>query len=233
MGDHLHDGHRQRMRERFLKSGGSGFRQHELLEMLLYYAIPRINTNDIAHRLLERFGSISGIIAADHKALCSVKGITENTAVLLKLLPALYAADMDEHTTSVTLDSYEKACEYFRKLYQYESKEVIRLACLDDMLRVQSCQILQTGSTTSVSLSLRAVAELAILEHCNTVMIAHNHPDGLAVASAEDIAATRHLYQGLQSLSIRLIDHVVVGRNGAISMRESGAFLCMERGGKP
>ncbi len=232
MSEHLHDGHRQRMRERFLKSGGSGFQQHELLEMLLYYAIPRINTNDIAHRLLDRFGSISGIFAADHNALCSVKGITEHTAVLLKLLPALYAVDMDAHTTQITLDSYEKVCGYFRKLYQYERNEVIRLACLDEMLRLRSCHILERGNTNSVSVSLRAVAEIAILENCNTVMIAHNHPDGAAVASAEDIAATRHLYQGLQGLSIRLIDHVVVGRNGAVSMRESGAFLCMERGSK-
>lgn len=224
MSGNVHDGHRQRMRERFLKYGIEGFQEHEMLEMLLFYAIPRINTNELAHRLIDRFGSLYGVVTADIEMLREVKGVTENAAVLLKLMPALYQTCTNDSAQRVMMHAYDVSCEFFEKLYRYETEEVLRIACLDDMLKLKNCVVLKNGSFSRVETTLSEIVRCCVLADCRYFILAHNHPGQSGRASRQDIASTHALFDRLSALSIEMIDHVIVGNEGAVSMRKTGAF---------
>lgn len=224
MSGHMHDGHRQRMRDRFLKHGIECFQEHEMLEMLLFYAIPRVNTNELAHRLIDRFGSLYAVVTADIALLREVKGVTENAAVLLKMLPAFYQACSKDPAQRLMMHSYDVSCEYFETLYRYETEEVLRIACLDDMLRLKNCVTVKNGSVSRVEASLPDIVRCCVLEECRYIILAHNHPGQSGKASQQDIAATHALFERLAPLAIEMIDHVIVGMDGAVSMRKTGAF---------
>ncbi len=225
MAEHLHDGHRQRMRDRFLRHGLSGFSEHEVLEMLLYYAIPRVNTNDLAHRLIARFGSLYSVLCADMEELRQVKGVTENAAVLLKMLPAIYPKCLRENNTEHSLYDPGDSMLYFQKVFAFDTVEVLRIACLRNDLRMQSCEIIAQGKIARVESTVEDIVRHCTQQNCSNVMIAHNHPVAAALPSAQDIASTHHLFQKLDFYNICLIDHIIVGANGDVhSMRKSGVF---------
>ncbi len=225
MAEHLHDGHRQRMRDRFLRHGLAGFNEHEVLEMLLYYAIPRVNTNELAHRLIAQFGSLYGVLCADTDALRQVKGVTENAAVLLKMLPAVYLKCLPENNTQHALYFPDDSMQYFQKIFAFDTVEMLRLACLRNDLRIQSCGVIAKGQIARVETSVEEIVRHCTQLDCTHVVIAHNHPGAAALPSMQDIASTHHLFQKLDYYNIRLIDHIIVGANGDVhSMRKSGVF---------
>lgn len=224
MSANLHDGHRKRMRERFLKYGLEGFQEHEMLEMLLFYAIPRVNTNELAHRLIDRFGSLYGVVTADISLLREVKGVTENAAVLLKLMPALYQNCTTDPAQQQLIYTYEASCAYFEKLYRFETEEVLRVACLDDMLHLKKCVVVKNGSLTKVEATLIEIIRCCVLADCRCFILAHNHPGQTCKASRQDIASTHMLFERLNTLSFEMLDHIIVGRDGALSMRKAGSF---------
>lgn len=226
MAEHLHDGHRQRMRDRFVRHGLSGFSEHEVLEMLLFYAIPRINTNDIAHRLITQFGSLYGVLCADMEDLRKVKGVTENAAILLKMLPAIYPKCLRANNTDCPLYYPDDSMRYFQDVYAFDTVEVLRIACLYNDLRIQSCEVIAQGKITRVESTVEDIVRHCTQYDCSNVIIAHNHPETTAMPSAQDIASTHHLFEKLDFYNISLIDHIIVGADGeAHSMRKSGVFL--------
>ena len=221
----IHDGHRERMRNRFLKDGLDGFADHEVLELLLFYAIPQGNVNPLAHSLLERFGSLSGVLSAPKDALTQVKGVKERTAVFLRLLPLvaqrLRLAEMER---DVILNTRENVGFYLKELFSQERNEAVYEICLDAKGKLLACRRLGEGSSSAVNLDVRKVVENAILCSASSVILAHNHPSGVALPSRADEIATDQVKAALEAIQVRLEDHIIVADGDFVSFSQSGYF---------
>ena len=223
----IHDGHREKMRARFLRGGLDSFADHEALELLLYYAIPRQDTNPIAHELMNRYGSLSAALAAPVEDLQKVKGIGESAAILLKLVPQLcYKARLsDANRQELILDSVQRAGAYLLECFAGERNEVLYQLCMDRKGKLLVCKRLAEGSVTAAPLDTRKLVENVILNSASVVILAHNHPSGVALPSQEDIAATRRAKQALESIGVTLADHIIVADRDFVSMAQSGLLL--------
>ena len=219
----IHDGHREKMRQRFLKGGLEPFADHEALELLLYYAIPRRDTNPIAHALMERYGSLRAVLSAPVEDLQKVEGIGESAAILLKLVPQLYSkARLAEAAQETVLNSADRAGAYLLERFADEKNEVIYLLCLDRKGRLIACKRLGEGGVTNAELSVRKVVENAILTSASAVILAHNHPSGIALPSKEDVELTLRLREALEIMDLTLLDHIIVADDDFVSLRDSG-----------
>lgn len=224
----IHEGHRARLRGQFRENGLAGFNSITALELLLQYAIPRQDTNPIAHTLLERFGSLQAIFAASEQELCEVPGIGVNTAVLLRLIPQIARKSaVDSAAEKHYILNTKDARDFLKPHFLYEREEVAYLLCLDSQKRVIKCLQLSRGVVNSVTIDVRRVLELALKHKSTSVILAHNHPDGLCLNSREDDAVTREVYTVLRTVGIRLEDHLIFAEDDCLSYRESGALkLC-------
>ena len=210
----LHDGHRQRMRQQFLSHGPQSMADHELLELALFYAIPRRDTNETAHRLLEQFGSLDRVLTAPEQELEQVEGVGQNAAVLLRLIGAMGDRARRPGREEKIVASVDQAGAYFlRLLYQL---------CVDGKGKVLSCRMLSQGQADMTVLSLRQAVENALLSGASGVFLAHNHPSGVALPSQADVQATVQVRDALKRLDIRLIDHIIVADGDYVSMASSG-----------
>ena len=219
----IHDGHREKMRQRFLKSGLDAFADHEALELLLYYAIPRRDTNPIAHALMERYGSLSAVLAAPVEDLKKVEGVGESAAILLKLAPQLYRkAKMSDAEQETVLSSVERVGAYLLDRFAGEKNEVVYQLCLDRKGKLLACKKLGEGGVTSADLDIRRLVENALLTGASAVVLAHNHPSGVALPSRDDYAATDRAKTALAVVDVALIDHIIVADGDFVSMSDSG-----------
>ena len=218
----LHDGHRQRLIQRFLEEDLDNFEPHNVLELLLFYAIPRKDTNELAHVLIDTFGSLKGVFDAPYEELIKVAGIGPNTAALLKLVPTLTRTYYSSDARSVILDTSEKSGEYFLPYYIGQTEEVVRLACLDAGGKVISNQILHRGSANAAEVNLRKIVNIALRNNAMGVILAHNHPGGLPLPSEEDVATTKSIREALMPMGILLMDHIIVAGQDYVSMARSG-----------
>jgi len=222
----VHDGHREKMRQRFLKHGLDNFAEHEALELLLYYAIPRRDTNPIAHALMERYGSLSAVLSAPVEDLQQVEGVGENAAALLRLAPLLCAkarlADAEKETV---LTSVDRLGAYLLPRFSGESNEAVYQLCLDRKGKLLTCKRLGEGGLSGADLDVRRIVENAVLSRASGVVLAHNHPSGIALPSAEDLAATERVRTALAVIDIELMDHIIVADDDFVSMRDSGCFV--------
>ena len=220
----IHDGHREKMRRRFLSGGLEQFADHEALELLLYYAIPRRDTNPIAHALIDRYGSLSAVLAAPVEDLQKVEGIGESAAILLKLVPRLCAkarlADADRQ--ELILNTASRAGAYLLERFYGEQNEVIYQLCLDRKGKLLACKKLGEGSIASAALDVRKLVENAMLHSASSVVLAHNHPSGIASPSHEDYAATDRARNALETIGVALADHIIVADGDFVSLAESG-----------
>ena len=219
----IHDGHREKMRQRFLKGGLENFAAHEVLELLLYYAIPRRDTNPIAHALMERYGALSAVLNAPVEDLKKVPGIGESAAILLKLAPQVYSrarlADAEQETV---LNTVSRVGAYLLERFSGERNEVLYQLCLDRKGRLLACKRLGEGGVTNVDLNVRLLMENAILTSASVVILAHNHPSGVALPSDDDRAATKRAKDALDTIGVKLVDHIIVADGDHISMASSG-----------
>ncbi len=208
-----HGGHRARMRERFLQTGGAAFAEHEILEMLLYHVIPRADTNGTAHALIEAFGSLSGVLEADLDRLLAVEGVGEKTAEYLSLLGEsarrYTVTKLTGEEKSPCLDTPEKLAEFLFPRFLGAQRELAYVLLLDNGMRVLDCFPAASGTVSSVPFSVRQIAERAYTKHAAAVVIAHNHPNGVSVPSAEDVNLTHRLRESLEMLEIALVEHFV------------------------
>lgn len=219
----IHDGHRQRLKERFLSEGIDNFTEVQALELALFYCIPRKDTNPIAHELIHRFGSLSQVLEAPAEELAKVNGITENAAAFLKLITELgryYQTNRAER--HVVLDTLEKCAEYLVPRFFGRRVEVVYLLCLDAKCKVLCCKEVGEGSVNSAAISARKIVEMALGCNASSVVLAHNHPSGLALPSGEDVATTKRISLALQAVEIQLVDHIVVADGDYVSMVQSG-----------
>lgn len=218
-----HSGHRSRKRRQFRDHGIDAFADHEVLELLLYYAIPRRDTNPIAHALMDRFGSLNAVLSAPVEELERVPGMGANAALLLKLVPQVYRRARTSITENeVILDTTERIGEFFVEQFVAQTSEVMYQLCLDAKGRLLSCRKVCEGDAASVGLNLRKIVENALL--CNAVLVAlaHNHPSGVALPSHEDKVATLQIKEALEAVNVRLADHIIVADDDYVSLRQEG-----------
>ena len=219
----VHDGHRDRMRRRFLANGLNGFADHEALELLLYYAIPRGDVNPLAHALMDRFGSLSGVLAAPAELLAQVEGVGERTAMLLRLVPQIaQMARLADMEREVALNTREKIGDYLLELFSRERNEAVYQVCLDGKGKLLACRRLGEGSASAVNLDVRKIVQNAIVFCACSVILAHNHPSGVALPSQEDHTATLRVKEALASIDVKLEDHIIVADHDFLSFAQSG-----------
>ncbi len=215
MGDeNIHSGHRSRLRQRFVSNGLDSFLPHQMLELLLFYAIPRGDTNEHAHRLLNEFKTVAGVFDADAKELCKVNGIGENAASLIGLIPQIYS-DYDNITASrFPLDSYQKICRYFESLFFEMCNETICVACLDDNLgvvRLATLDLKKCENRTDITKQI--LCEL-LKTNCTQCMVATNRPFDSNVLTPSEYAHISTLKKHLSFLNIKLAEYIVYGNDG-------------------
>lgn len=220
-----HKGHRSRLKGEFLARGLAGMPDHKALELLLCFAIPQGDVNPLAHRLVDAFGSLSGVFNATPEQLMAVKGVGEHAACLIKLIPALggrYQADRS-HLGDI-LDTTDRLGEYLAPEFFGQRNEVTVVLCLDAKCKVLQCQQLAEGTADSTSLSLRKMMEVALACNASQVVLAHNHISNIAAPSQEDILATKMAYDAFRQIDILLRDHLIFAFDDFVSLRDSGIF---------
>ena len=221
----MHDGHRERKREQFLEHGLDSFADHETLELLLFYAIPRKDTNPVAHALMDRFGTLDAVFAAPVEELEKVPGVGHAAATLIKLVPQLYRRSRitaDEHPS--ILNSTASIGAFFMDRFVGETNEVAYVACLDGKGKVITCRRLSEGSAASAEISVRKVVETALRCNAAAVVLAHNHPSGIARPSREDLIATKQVADALNATGVMLLDHIIVADGDFVSLAENGTI---------
>jgi len=223
MTDNKHTGHRERVRKDFLENGFSETTpQHKILEMLLFYSIPRKDTNEIAHELIDTFGSIEGVLDAPNEQLLKIKGISENTVALIKLiLPIASIYRSQKATEKRTFTSSDSIGDYLIEKYLSYKKETLSITSFNGKGQLLGFDILSTGDSSSVELSVRRVIETVMKRNSTCVVIAHNHPSGNALPSPEDIALTENICSILSSINVKLLDHIIICNNDYISMYQT------------
>lgn len=221
----MHDGHRERMKKRFLEHGLDSFSDFEALEILLFYAVPRRNTNEMAHALMERFGSYRGVLEADFDELCTVHGIGENAATLIQLVKETdirYRKSL--RSSGKRLNTTEAAGEYIMPLFAYQKRETAYMLLLENSGKLICCLELAKGVVNRVDVSARDIIESAIKANAAKVILAHNHLSGTALPSEYDIASTISIYNALKTVEIELVDHIIVCDDDFVSLRDSGVI---------
>ena len=219
----MHDGHRQRLKERFRLEGLDNFDEVQVLELLLFYCIPRVDTNPLAHRLLERFGSLSQVMETPAAELERVEGMGSNAATFLNLITSVgryYLVNRSAQNT--ILNTTEKCGHYLCSHFYGRRNETVFLLCLDAKCKLLCCREIGEGSVNSASISVRRIVETALAANATSVVLAHNHPSGIATPSAEDVLTTRRLATALQTVEVVLADHIVVADDDFVSLVQSG-----------
>lgn len=214
--------HRQRMRNRFYNEGIESFEPHEALEMILYFVIPRHDTNALAHKLIDHFGSFHGVLEANRKDLMDF-GLTENTAALLNMFPAFLNYYMQSHSmgTPHFPDSTAIGNYAVNKIGE-RTNEVFGILCLTTQRKFINFEIIEEGTVTSATVSPRKVAECALRNNASKVVLVHNHPGGALVPSSDDRLLTKSLSAMLEPLGVSVVDHIIVANGRFSSMSEQG-----------
>ena len=221
----LNAGHRDRMREEFMKLRSDSMPDYKILEMLLFYGIPRKDTRTIAKTLLNTFGSISGVLEADVTDLKSVKGMTANAACLIKLvLPLAKKYNDSKSGGKGHLHSFEEIGEFAVAQFFTVTCERAILICMDRAGKVLGVQVLAEGDFDSAGISVRTIIGHILQTGATSVVLAHNHPSGIALPSPEDICVTRQIVDALKVISVNLVDHIIVSDNDYVSMAQSKEF---------
>ncbi len=219
----VHDGHRKRVKDEFLERGLDGIPEHRVLELLLYYSVPQGDVNPLAHRLIEQFGSLAGVLDAPQEELLQVPGVGEHTMTLLKLFPAVGARYLKSRKREgQSIRSTEDARELFAPYFFGQRNEVVCLACLDAKYKLLNVRVLSEGSANGAEITTRKVVEAAFAQNASVLLLAHNHTSGVAVPSEADRQTTRFLAEKLRGLGLYLKDHLVFSDDEAISMYDSG-----------
>ena len=215
----MHENHRERVKNRFLSEGLDHFDAHNVLELLLFYSIPQKDTNEIAHLLIDRFGSLSAVLDAPFEDLIGTPGIKEHSALLLKLIPALsrrYA--MEKNSKAGCLTSMDKIGSFLVDRYVGITDETVFLLLLDNKFRPIECVKVHEGSVNSSAITLRKLVETALFKRASMVVLSHNHPGGMPIPSSDDIFTTREVAKAFELLEIKFLGHILVAGDKFINI---------------
>jgi DNA repair protein RadC len=221
----LGEGHRERLRKRYIKSGLEGFNDYEVLELLLTYSIARKDVKPIAKKLIEKFGTIDEIAKSDIKSLLEVDGIGEGSAVFLKLIGdialTLYREKIEDKDI-LTIKSKNSLLSYLRGEIGYSPREEFKILFLDSSNKLIASETLFYGTIDKSAIYPREIVERVIKNRAKSVIFAHNHPSGSISPSKKDIELTQYMYDSLKLLEIRLLDHIIITKNSYFSFLEEG-----------
>ena len=223
----MHEGHRERVREKVRQTGLNGFSPHEILELLLFYACPRGDTNATAHRLMDRFGSLSAVLEAPYEELIAVNGVGDAAATLLGLVPELFRKYTADKAAKTVMDSVDAVVNYLRPRFFGLTTEHIGILCLDISGRVNNFTFLSDGSLKLAQLDVRKAAQVALRNNAESVILAHNHPGGLPNPSRADLTTTQTLIQTFRAINIRVADHIIFSDEDYFSMSSHERFAPM------
>lgn len=182
-----------------------------MLELLLFYSIPRKDTNETAHRLLARFGDVYSVLSADVEELCKVEGVSQSSAVLIRLCGELGARYCSGRTDALKrFSGPEEIGEYLVKLYHGVKEETVYLLLLNNNGSLIRCEMICKGNVNSISVKMRDIVSAAISANAASVILAHNHPGGTASPSLDDLTTTRGILNALSISGIDLLEHYIV-----------------------
>ena len=219
----VHDGHRDRLRQRFLTHGMDSLEEHEVLELLLFFCISRKDTNELAHLLLQRFGTLDAVMDASLSELTSIKGVGAHTAHLILLCKPLCRRYMiSQNNDKKPLDTTDLCAKYLIPYFFGAKEEHAYLLCLDAKCRPICCRELSEGTATTTFLPFRKAAQLAMDCKAASVILAHNHPSGDTLPSSDDQRMTAVMKETLEALGIKLSDHIIISGSGYLSMAACG-----------
>ena len=221
-----HTGHRKRVKTEFLTRGLEGWSEHRVLELLLFYALPQGDVNNLAHDLIEQFGSLAGVMDASADELCKVKGVSDHTATLLKLIPALggrYLASRSEagHIVHNAQDAYLELAPRFFGAHN----EMSYALCLDGKNQVRGVRKLSEGCIDATAVNIRRIAEVAMALRASQVYLAHNHISNIALPSKADLNSTAVIRTALAGVGVELVDHLVFVDGDMVSMKDSQRYI--------
>ncbi|MBQ3379510.1 MAG: RadC family protein [Clostridia bacterium] len=218
----MHEGHRKRLKARFRQEGLEHFSEINILELLLFYSVPRRDTNPIAHELLAKYGNIANVLEADFDDLLKVNGITESSASLITMLLPLYRRYMDiKSQPGIIINRLSDAAEYLVHSYTGEKSEIVKMMAIDSKGKLIGTYTLFEGNFNSVDINIRKLVESVILTKASAVILAHNHPDGIALPSRQDVNTTKKIRDVLESISVDLLDHIIVADGDFVSLFQS------------
>jgi DNA repair protein RadC len=218
-----HDGHRGRLRDRFVSAGAGSLSDHELLELVLFAPLPRRDTKAIAKALLARFGSLDGVLGADVGDLISVAGMGETTAVHLKALHATtQRIGRDAVMNKPILSSWSAVLSYCRTAMADLPREQFRVLYLDKKNRLIGDEVISDGTVDQTPVYPREVVRLALARHASSMILVHNHPSGDPTPSRADIELTREIMQAARALDISVHDHLIIARGATTSLKAQG-----------
>ena len=219
----MHDGHRERLKETYLENGLDRMNDIQALELLLFYAVARRDTNELAHALLARFGSLDAVFHASVEELREVPGVGSHTAILLTMIPQIMKKSAVSRTGEIhQITSSRDAGRYLIPRFLEEQDEVVLMPCLANKRSILCCCEMGRGVVNTVNINIRRAVEKALRVKASSVILAHNHPGGLAIPSREDDLVTKNLYNALEIVGIHLEDHIIVADGDYVSMADTG-----------
>lgn len=223
MDENPHKGHREKLKQRFIEEGLGSFADHQVLEMLLFYTIPRKDTNEMAHRLLEKFGTLESLFDASPEELMRKGDVTRNTAVFLSMIPELARRYMIiKQGKKPILDSSSKAGEFVKSLFIGKNYEAFYVCCLNSQNQLNYAALVHEGTINEAPVYPRLIVETALRYQASSVILAHNHPGGSQRPSGADIEVTRKICDALKTISITVIDHMIAAGDSYYSFAENG-----------
>lgn len=215
-----HEGHRQRMKDRFLTNGLDGFSDHEILELLLFYAIPYRDTNPLAHELIHRYGSWTQVMNANYHDLLTVPGVTPHIASLLTLAGQTairYYRDVTAGDVIQLFDT-DAMANYLIPWFLGEKDESVVMLSLDNKRKLLNATRIFEGSVNSAQFNIRLAVQQALRDNATQVVLAHNHPNGFCFPSKADVETTRYIIDVLAPLDVRLVDHLIICEGDCLCM---------------
>lgn len=215
----MHEGHRERVREKYRLHGLEGFADHEVLELLLFYANKRGDTNETAHRLLEAFGSLSAVFEAPYEELIKVKDVGDIAATLITCVSQLfrrYTQDKAADIKEITCKS--QAAEYLVPKFFGLRNECVGVVSLDVQNRITNFSLVAEGTATLAQIDVRKVVEIALRNNAHSIILAHNHPSGVAAPSKEDVVTTQTVINAFRAIGIAVFDHIILCDSEAYAM---------------
>ena len=206
-----HKNHRERVKRKYLDHGIECFADHEILEMILFYSVPQKDTNELAHCLIDRFGSLRGVLNATPEELSEVNGIKEHSAVLLGIIRDVNRrCVLSEVKKGELFDTVSKIGNYLIGYFSGLSYERVAVMLLDNSMRLIDCVKISDGTVSGATVDYRLIAQIAMSRHATSVVLAHNHPFGVIVPSRDDREISRAVEAALSVLGINLIEHIIV-----------------------
>ena len=222
----LHTGHRERVLKEFLDRGfDEKTPPHKVLEFLLFYCVPRADTNPLAHELIDKYGSLSGVLNAPIEELADFKGLTLRGAALLKaIVPVSRIYTYEESVSPGMFTSLDDVGEFLHKKLSGYTKECACVLFMNASGKYKGFEMLSEGDIDSVGISMRTLLKMCLDKGATVIALAHNHPSGLAIPSASDAAVSERIAKTFAGVGIRLIDHIISVSDDYVSMAQSNEY---------